>query len=116
MLIKWNIKENILKNIYSLIYGIFGCLGFICLFNWFAIVSFHEINKYPHRYPMYITLGMVSLIVCIVTFILNIKTLMKEKNRIKYILLESLVTLIIFILFFFILEFIDEKIQIIMLS
>lgn len=113
MLIKSNIKEIILKNkkyIYSLIYGIFGCLGFICLFSWFTIVSFHEISKFPHRYPMYIALGMVSLFVCIVTFILNIGTLMKEKNKIKYILLESLFTLIIFILFFFIFGFIDEKI------
>lgn len=108
MLIKWNIKKIILKNVYSLIYGIFGCLGFICLFNWFAIVSFHEISKYPHRYKIYITLGIISLIVCIVTFILNIKTLMKEKNKVKYILLELLFTLIIFILFFFILGFIDE--------
>ena len=110
MVTKWNIKEIILKNIYSLIYGIFGCLGFICLFNWFAIVSFHEISKYPHRYSMYIALGMISLIVCIVTFIWNIKTLMKEKNRIKYILLESLFTVIIFFLFFFIFGFIDAKI------
>lgn len=113
MLIKRNIKEIILKNktnIYSLIYGIFGCLGFICLFNWYVIVSFRETIKYPHKYPMYILLGMVSLIVCIVTFIMNIKTLMKEKNRVKYILIEVLFTLIIFILFFFIFGFIDENI------
>lgn len=112
-MLKWNVKELILKNrkkIYSPIYGIFGSLGFICFLEWMIMVTFHETSKYPNRYPMCIAFGILSLIICIITFICNIETLMKEKNRIKYILLELLFTVIIFILFFFIFSFIDENI------
>lgn len=110
MVKKCNIKEIILKNIYSLIYGIFGSLGFICYFDWMCMVTFHEISKYPNRYPISIALGIVSLIVCIVTFIYNIGTIMREKNGIKYILFELLFTVIIFILFLCMFAFIDGKI------
>ena len=58
---------------------------------------------------MCIVLGFFSLLICIVTFICIIETLMKEENRIKYILIEFIFTTNIF---FFIIEFIDRIINI----
>lgn len=105
-------EKNYIKYLYSLIYGIFGSLGFVCYFDLMCMATFHERSKYPNRYPMCIALGFISLLICIVTFIFNIETLMKEKNRIKYILIEFVFTAIIFILFFFIIGFIDNEISI----
>lgn len=107
---KRDYRKKYTKYIYSLIYGIFGSLVFFCYFNLMCMATFHERSKYPNRYPMSIGLGFVSLIICIVNFIFNIEALMKEKNRIKYILIEFVFTAIIFVLFLFIIGFIDNEI------
>ena len=104
------LEKKHIKYLYSLIYGIFGSLGFICYFNLMCMATFHERSKYPNRYPICIALGFISLLICIVTFICNIETLMKEKNRIKYILIEFIFTAIIFVLFLFIIGFIYNEI------
>ncbi len=95
---------------YSLIYGIFGSLGFICLFEWYTMACFNEFSKYPYRYPISIVTGIISLIICVINLIDNIKNLKEEKNKVKIIIIELLFTTILFVLFLCTFGFIDSKI------
>lgn len=95
---------------YSLIYGIFGSLGFSCLFVLYSMACFNEFSKYPYRYPISIVIGIISLIVCVISLIYNIKSLKKEKNKVKIIVVELLLTIILFVLFLCTFGFIDSRI------
>ena len=40
------------KYLYSIMCGIFGCLGFYCLIYLISILNFHEVSKHPYGYPL----------------------------------------------------------------
>lgn len=84
--------------IISLIYSIFGSLGLMCFLNWFAIMAFNESQHYPRLIPFCEIAGLVSLIVCMINFFMNISILSKMDNpKWKVILKEFLIIIISFI-------------------
>ncbi|MGN1412412.1 MAG: hypothetical protein ACI4WH_07915 [Oscillospiraceae bacterium] len=84
--------------IISLIYSIFGSLGLICFLNWFGIMAFNESRHYLRLIPFCEIVGLLSLIVCIINFFMNISILFKMDNpKWKVILKEFLIVIISFI-------------------
>ena len=59
-------KNFLKKYLYSIMCGIFGCLGFYCLIYLISILNFHEVSKHPYGYPISMLLGLVSLVVCFI--------------------------------------------------
>lgn len=99
------------KYIIALVYGIFGSLGFFCLFNWYIMISFNDAYKYPYLYPMCIVFGIISFIICITTLIINIKMIINYNQKIlKTIILEISTITIIFIPLLFCWDYIFEYI------
>lgn len=82
----------------SLIYGIFGSLGLVCLTNFVMMTAIdfkHE--NYPYSYPFCIVGGFLSLIICIVAFCANINFLSDTERKSKTILKELVFAMITFI-------------------
>ena len=82
----------------SIIYGIFGSLGFICLVNFVMMTAIDfKSENHPYSYPFCIIAGFLSLIICIAAFCANINFLSDTERKAKTILKEFAFALIIFI-------------------
>lgn len=89
--------------------GVFGSLGFICLLDVFPIIAFGEQRTYPLRYPLDISVGLGSLVVCIMLFAAYIYSFAKSENpRLKTLGLSALLTLGVFAVFCFVWAYLLE--------
>lgn len=93
--------RDFVKKIYPLIYGIFGSLGFLCYASAFCIWDYKP-SEHPYGYPFCITVGIVSLIVCLVVFCFDIVAFINEERKLRRILIEFLITVGSFFGFIFI--------------
>lgn len=71
-------------------YGVFGSLGFYC----YIIAAANSISGGVHPYsdPFCRAAGMISLIFCLVLFVLNFHLFLKEKRKGKTFFYEMLIT------------------------
>ncbi len=58
--------KNYMFYIYSALLGMFGGLGFWCMFLCLGMVAFSKPGEHPISGPIYSILGTVTLIVCLV--------------------------------------------------
>lgn len=72
-----------------------GAVGLYCFMNWLAMAAFHERHLYPHAYPFFVCIGLVSL--CVFLCLLVLYGIYRGKNRSIKGLLLDIVTAVLFL-------------------
>ena len=86
------------KNIYPLVYGIFGSLGLVCYVNVFCMFNYKP-SEHPYSHPFCIIAGSISLILCIIAFFFDINVFIHEEKKIRRLFTEFVITVISFLVF-----------------
>ena len=95
---------NIKTTALSLGLSAVGAAGLVCVFLWFAIVSFGEMSKHPIEYPVSVLLGIISFLGFIVLIALYLK-IRKTNWSIKGFIIDVLTSIIYLPTFFFVLSY-----------
>ncbi len=90
-----------LNKIYPLIYGAFGSLGFICFVNVFCVLDYRP-SEHPYAHPFCVIAGIISLLICIAAFSLDIAKFIGEERKLRRLLITIAVTVVSFFAFTFI--------------
>ncbi|MBP3380243.1 MAG: hypothetical protein J6K77_05230 [Ruminococcus sp.] len=93
-----------MKTLYKmspLIYGAFGSLGLLCYVKVFCMLDYRP-SEHPYAHPFCLIAGIISLIICVVVFWLDIAKFIDEERKLRRLLITASITVISFIVFIFI--------------
>lgn len=83
-----------------------GALGLFCAFTWYSIASFHEMSRYPIRYPVSIVLGL-GCVAAFVGLIVGYIRLRSRRPSIKGVLLDVVTVCLYATVFLCLFDWID---------
>lgn len=100
------VKSGLIRYISPLVYIVSGSLGFYSFISVFCVLDYKP-PEHPYSHPFFVIAGSISLILCIVAFMLDIYVYSREVKKLRRFVFEFLGTLVLFVTFLFVWGLLD---------